>query len=43
MMVLSEFIKMLVHLFSDKIAVTMEIPNLIQERRLTIGFINFPI
>lgn len=30
-MVLSEFMKMLVHLFSDKIAVTMEIPTLNQE------------
>lgn len=42
-MVLSEFIKMLVYLFSDKIAVTMEIPTLIQEHRLPMGFINFPI
>lgn len=42
-MVLSEFIKMLAHLFSDKIVVTMDIPNLTQEHRLTTGFINFPI
>lgn len=42
-MVLSEFIKMVAHPFSDKIAVKMEIPNLVQEHRLTIRFINFPI
>ena len=42
-MVLSEFIKILAHLFSDKIAVTMEIPNLTQEHRLAIRFINFSI
>lgn len=40
-MVLSEFIKMLAQLLGDKIAVTMEIPNVIHEHRLTIRFINF--
>lgn len=42
-MALSEFIKMLVTSFSDKIIVIMEIPNIIQENRLTIGLINFQI